>query len=182
MTYGECLLGVEAGGKAVQFNDYEFLFARDYLTTGRSRLTKETHEVYGDKGGVLRTTKEYTYASDYHKLVSGVKETASDGSEIVTKYYYPHDYSSTVNAALQTMKDKHILLPVDVRSYKGGRLVSGEQTSTMHTVSRRLLTVRKPRLRILISTRIPLSHSQLTCGVRMMPTGCLYPRKHVRMA
>lgn len=49
MTYGECLLGVEAGGKAVQFNEYEFLFARDYLTTGRSRLTKETHEVYGDK-------------------------------------------------------------------------------------------------------------------------------------
>lgn len=127
MTYEERLLGVEPGAKAIQFNDYEFLFARDYLTTGRSRLTKETHEVYGDKGGVLRTTKEYTYASDYHKLVSGVKETASDGSEIVTKYYYPHDYSSTANAALQTMKDKHILLPVDVRSYKGGRLVSGEQ-------------------------------------------------------
>ena len=69
MTYEECLLGVEAGGKAVQFNEYEFLFARDYLTTGRSRLTKETHEVYGDKGGVLRTTKEYTYASDHHKHI-----------------------------------------------------------------------------------------------------------------
>ena len=128
MTYEECLLGVEAGGKAVQFNEYEFLFARDYLTTGRSRLAQETHEVYGDKGGALRTTKEYTYAPDYHKLVSEVKETASDGSGIVTKYYYPHDYTSTANAALQTMKDKHILLPVDVRSYKGGRLVSGEQT------------------------------------------------------
>lgn len=128
MTYEECLLGVEAGGKAVQFNEYEFLFARDYLTTGRSRLAQETHEVYGDKGGVLRTTKEYTYAPDYHKLVSEVKETASDGSGIVTKYYYPHDYTSAANAALQTMKDKHILLPVDVRSYKGGRLVSGEQT------------------------------------------------------
>lgn len=125
MTYEEHTLGVEPGSKAIQFNDYEFLFARDYLTSGRSRLTSEAHVTYGENGG-YRTTKVYTYAPGFHKLVSEVKETVSDGSEVVTKYYYPHDYTS--DAALQAMKEKNILSPVDVRSYKSGRLVSGEQT------------------------------------------------------
>jgi len=128
-TYEETLLGVEPGGKAVQFNDYEFLFARDYLTGGRVRLTKAVHEVHGDRKGVLRTTREYTYAPGFHKLVSEVKETTSEGDEWVTKYYYPHDYTATAShAELAAMKTKRILQPVDVRRYKDGLLVSGGQT------------------------------------------------------
>ena len=77
------------------------------------------------------------------------------------------------------MKDKHILLPVDVRSYKGGRLVSGEQTKynaygQPETAYRAETTATE--------IAFNLSHSQPTCGVRMMLTGYLYPRKHVRMA
>lgn len=128
-TYEETLLGVEPGAKAIQITDYEFLFGKDYLTSGRARLTKETHTVYDDNGKALRTTREYTYAPGFHKLVSEVKETTSEGDEWVTKYYYPHDYTATAShAELAAMKTKRILQPVDVRRYKDGLLVSGGQT------------------------------------------------------
>jgi YD repeat-containing protein len=69
----------------------------------------------------------YLYNDSTHAQLTGVSITNSDLNEMITKYYYPHDYDNIQN--FSTLINKSIIAkPVDVRTYSNNQLISGTQT------------------------------------------------------
>jgi len=102
-----------------------FIYARYYNIGGLVKPITQITNFYGESEKPLRTVKELDYTSPYHKQLTESREFTSKGVKLTTNYYYPTDYPNS----FASLKDKHILSPIDVRSYKNGRLVTGQQIS-----------------------------------------------------
>jgi hypothetical protein len=100
------------------------LYTRSNSIGGLVKINQEINRQYVPGQGVIRTVKEYDYSSPLHKQVTESRVWNSDGELIKEKFYYPIDYGST----LSSLSNGNIFKPVDVRSYKGSKLISGLQT------------------------------------------------------
>jgi YD repeat-containing protein len=96
-----------------------------------SYIGQETVTKYQSNGNIVSTTN-YTYDAfipqnvNGHSLLSKESFTASDGSVIEKRYYYPQDYGSVQN--FSTLISKRIInIPIDVRTYNGSTITSGDQ-------------------------------------------------------
>ena len=127
MTYEDQFLQVVPGykvlGTGAGTTMNEIFMACDYLACGRTRLTGKSRTEYGTGNG-FTTTTTYTYANGYHRLVEEQRSTDSKGETLLTRTRYPESYGSYFNA----LKTAHILLPIDVRTYRNGTLAEGWQT------------------------------------------------------
>jgi len=111
------------GYKVVKLGPEAYLYSRYYNIAGYVKPIKEITRTYNSNGSSVRTVKDLEYTSVYHKQLTESKEYTSKGDIIVQKYYYPPEYGNTMSA----LNNSHILIPVDVRSYKNGNLIMGEQ-------------------------------------------------------
>lgn len=109
--------------KVFQLSEYNYMYTRSYNIGGKVNIRKEVNRQYTPEGIVVRTSKEYDYLSSYHNKPTEIRTIMSQGGNVTEKYYYSTDYG----AYFQTLVDKNILSPIDVRSYIDGRLVSGIQ-------------------------------------------------------
>jgi hypothetical protein len=112
------------GYKIMPITDYKFIYARYYDIGGMVRPIKEVSRNYNSDGSFVRAVKELDYTSLAHKQLTESRFYSSAGEVISTKYYYPTEYGST----LTSLNSQHILSPIDIRSYKNGKLISGIQT------------------------------------------------------
>jgi len=111
------------GYKVLKLGEYEYMYARYYTTVGLVKTNREVNIQYIPGQGKAYKVTEYDYTSSSHKQVTESRTWNSTGKLITDKYYYPPEYGNT----LATLRDKNILLPVDSRTYKGSRLISGVQ-------------------------------------------------------
>jgi YD repeat-containing protein len=109
--------------KVFQIGEYEYTYSRSYTIGGSVNVSKEVNRQYTPDGKVIRTSKEYDYSSPYHKKPTETRVILSQGGNITERYYYPTEYGSY----FQTLINKNILNPVDVRSYRNGTLIAGVQ-------------------------------------------------------
>jgi YD repeat-containing protein len=108
--------------KVLKFNDYEYAYARYYTIGGLVKVSKEVNR-QNIAQGTVRTVKEYDYNSPFHKQVTETRTWNSSGNLFTDRFYYPTEYGNTFSS----LKTQNILLPVDVRSYNGSKLISGTQ-------------------------------------------------------
>lgn len=111
------------GYKTASIGDGEFFYSRYYQAGGIAKPVKQINEMYNDDGTVTRAVKELSYSATAHKQLTDSWEYSSKKDAVKTNYYYPTEYGNT----LSSLKDQHILAPVDVRSYRNGKLISGKQ-------------------------------------------------------
>lgn len=112
------------GYKVTSFGDeIQYFYSRYYDVGGMAKPIKEVTEMYNSDGSYIRTVKELDYSSVNHKQLTETREYDSRGDATATKYFYPTEYGSL----LTSLKDKHILAPVDIRKYRNAKLISGEQ-------------------------------------------------------
>lgn len=117
-------LKVVPGYKVSAFGDeIQYFYARYYDIGGMAKPIRQVTTTFSSNGSYIRTVKELDYSSPYHKQLTESREYSSKGDVIATKYYYPTEYGSS----LSSLKDGHILAPVDIRSYRNAKLISGEQ-------------------------------------------------------
>lgn len=110
--------------KTVQFTEYKFLYTRFYhIIGGTVKKTKQVSETYDVNGEITRTETQYEYGSDRHQQITESRTLDSQGKVIHTEYYYPTEYGDRFADLVQ----KNILLPIDVRTYKDNKLISGTQ-------------------------------------------------------
>ena len=109
--------------KVFQLSEYNYMYTRSYNIGGMVNVTKEVSRQYTSDGKVIRTSKEYDYLSSHHKKATEIRTILSEGGSVTEKYYYPTEYDNY----FQTLTGKNILAPVDVRSYRNGKLISGIQ-------------------------------------------------------
>lgn len=109
--------------KVIQMSEYEYSYARSYTVGGMANISFEVNRQYNPDGSVVRTWKDYKYLSSGHKKATEIITDLGQGESITEKYYYPTEYGNS----LANLVDKNILTPVDVRSYRNGKLISGMQ-------------------------------------------------------
>ncbi len=109
--------------KAFQLSDYDYMYTRYYNVGGVVNVTKEVNKQYVTGQPVICTVKEYAYNSPHHKKPTQIITTTSQGDDITEKYYYTTEYDNYFSA----LKQKNILSPVDIRSYRNGKLIAGVQ-------------------------------------------------------
>jgi YD repeat-containing protein len=110
--------------KVCGFGEHEYLYARSYTTGGSVKVSKEVSLQYIPGQGTVCSVKEYDYSSPQHKQLTESRTWNSLGELSTTQYYYPTEYETTLSG----LTSNHILKPVDIRTYKGDKLVSGVQT------------------------------------------------------
>ena len=110
--------------KVRKFVDNEYMYVRSYTTGGVVKVIREVNQQNIAGQGIIRTVKEYDYNSPSHKQITESRTWNSSNELFTDRYYYPTEYGNT----LSFLKDENMLLPVDVRSYKGSKLLSGVQT------------------------------------------------------
>ena len=100
-----------------------YIFDDYTVSSGVKQLTKKTEVTYSGTSDSLVVTYDYTYNQQY--LMSNSIKSTSTGT-LKTYYYYPLDYGTYFSNLTGT---RNILgLPIDVRTYNGTQLISGEQT------------------------------------------------------
>lgn len=125
ISYDIKALRVVPGYKVSAITDYQFIYSRYYDVGGMIKPIRQVSKTYNADGTFIRSVKELDYSASEHKQVTETRDyTSRSGSLLTTKYYYPPEYGNT----LSSLKNRHILVPVDIRNYKAGKLVSGEQT------------------------------------------------------
>jgi YD repeat-containing protein len=105
-------------------NGGRVIYARYYNAGGLVKPVKQIKTVTAN-GIDMVTTTDIDYTSTFHKQVTETRQTVSNGQVVTTQYYYPTEYTN----AFTTLKNKNILQPVDIRTYKNGTLVSGTQVT-----------------------------------------------------
>jgi YD repeat-containing protein len=111
------------GYKVSLITEYIFIYARYYDVGGMVKPIRQVTKTFDTDGNYVRTVKELDYSSTAHKQVTETRDYVGNGEIIFTKYYYPTEYGAT----LSNLNNRHILNPVDVRGYRNGKLISGEQ-------------------------------------------------------
>ncbi len=127
-------------------NSYDGLSIKQQVMNYAGRPNKTCHFLFAtytinQLKQKLDSIKEYTYSStdqthvellkkfeynDYLLMNKSISLNSNDET-IETKYYYPPDYNSVSNFSILT--EKNIIgKPVDVRTYNGTKLISGQQT------------------------------------------------------
>ncbi|GGF25750.1 hypothetical protein GCM10011518_38880 [Flavobacterium limi] len=110
--------------KVTSFGDeIAYYYARSYDIGGMAKPITQITKTYNSDGSYIEIKKEFDYNSTYHKQLTESREYTSKGDTIATKYYYPTEYGTSLSA----LKDKNILSPVDVRSYRNAKFISGKQ-------------------------------------------------------
>lgn len=100
-----------------------YIFDDFTVSSGVKHLTTKTEVTYSGTSDSLVVNTDYTYNQQY--LISNNIKTTSTGT-LKTYYYYPSDYGTYFS---NLTGSRNILgLPIDVRTYNGTRLISGEQT------------------------------------------------------
>ena len=117
-------LKVVPGYKVSAITDHSFVYSRYYDVGGMVKPIKQVSKIYSSNGSYLRTIKELDYSSTSHKQLTESRDYTSTGEIITTQYFYPSEYGNTFS----TLRDNNFLLPIDIRRYKNGQLVSGNQT------------------------------------------------------
>ncbi|PWG77963.1 hypothetical protein [Pararcticibacter amylolyticus] len=111
------------GYKIAQVDEGRFFYARYYDIGGMVKPVRQVSSVYNNDGSITRTTKNLYYNAVEHKQLTESRDYSSKDEEVRTRYYYPPEYGNTFSL----LKGQHILSPIDVRSYKNGKLITGEQ-------------------------------------------------------
>ncbi|MFW6371000.1 MAG: hypothetical protein ACOC10_07345, partial [Bacteroidota bacterium] len=111
------------------YSDQQFVpnifYSKYTIDTDWYRLDKTIEKTY-DNGRVLTKTTNYEYDNQYY-LTTKSWYTDSKNNTISTYYYYPFDYTST-SYNISALKSKNIIAkPIDVRTYDGTQLISGQQ-------------------------------------------------------
>ena len=110
-----------SGDKFYSRKDYTYQYVLKYDTIKNYSLNADG--TYSSS--FIQSVSEYDYNS--FSLLSLKKTQKSNNLWNSEKYYYPHDYTSVENCS--TLIYNHIIAkPIDVRTYNGTRLISGEQT------------------------------------------------------
>ncbi|WEK35221.1 MAG: RHS repeat protein [Candidatus Pseudobacter hemicellulosilyticus] len=109
--------------RVIQVDNQRYFYNRFYTIGGYVKPVNQVTKTFDGNGNFVRTEKRLKYTSVSHKQLTESRDLSSAGDTIVTRYYYPPEYGN----ALVQLNDKHILLPVDVRRYKEGKLIGGEQ-------------------------------------------------------
>ncbi|MFV0311416.1 MAG: hypothetical protein ACK5KN_07180 [Dysgonomonas sp.] len=121
--YKTAILQAIPNYKALRLADNEYMYARSYTIGGSVNVSKEVNRQYIPGQGMVRVVKENDYTSVSHKQITENRTWDSSGKLVTTKYYYPPEYGEV----LLGLKNSNILVPVDVRSYKENKLLSGMQ-------------------------------------------------------
>ncbi len=111
------------GYKVAGFGE-DYVYARNYTVGGQVKVKREVSKQYLADGSEVRTVTEYDYSESPHKKMKEQRVWNSDGSKLTTKYYYPTEYSSGLFTSLI---NKNMLYPIDTRTYKDNKLISGNQ-------------------------------------------------------
>jgi YD repeat-containing protein len=124
-------LAVEKYYDPSSFSSVDFRLLHPYnvipymLTSYFNYINNEQVTKYESNGSVSTTTNYY-YDNNKHCSLSREVFADSDGTMVEKRYYYPHDYNAVEN--FSTLIRKWIIAnPVDVRTYRGTKLVDGEQ-------------------------------------------------------
>lgn len=121
--YTTKILHVVPNYKVFALSEYEYMYTRSYTVGGMVNINKEVKKQYISEEKVIRTSNEYSYLSPYHKKITEKKTDINREGNVTEKYYYPTEYGSY----FETLIQKNILNPIDVRSYRNGKLISGIQ-------------------------------------------------------
>ncbi len=110
---------------------YEYLDDFDvvyyYLNSYWEQPVSTTVTEYDDTGNTFTTTTTYNYANSYHAQLTDEKTTDSRGQVINKKYYYPTDYSMSIESISSLINKYMIGKQIDTRTYNNNRLTSLEQ-------------------------------------------------------
>ena len=117
-VYENEVLGAKAGYKSMRIADEYYIVGCNYIANGYLRLAKEIHAK--DR---VSTNVQYEYSTELPSRLISKKTDLSNGQVMTEKYYYPSDYGSICSSLVA----KNIVSPLDIRSYVGGKLVSGIQ-------------------------------------------------------
>lgn len=105
------------------------IFTRLYpVSLGKPRLIRSINHIYDmHSGRSLTTTREFEYNA-LNDQAQQIKTTVSTGDQITVRLYYAVDYiNSAMSGAIGLMKYNNMLVqPVEIRSYRNGKLTSGE--------------------------------------------------------
>jgi YD repeat-containing protein len=124
IKYDTRAIYAEPGYKVAKMGEYyEYLYARYYILGGMSKIKNEINRLYTPDNTIIRSETVYDYSSS-HKKVTEKRVLTSTGDYLMEKYYYPTEYAD----CFPDLKNKHILFPIDIRSYKNGKLIGGKQT------------------------------------------------------
>lgn len=108
--------------KAFRLYEYDYLYTHSYTVGGMTNISKEVNKQY-KAGNIVRTSKEYEYTSPYHKKITETRTLTSTGDFVKERYYYPTEYGNYFS----TLKNKNILTPIDIRTYRNNKLILGYQ-------------------------------------------------------
>ncbi|MBN1182575.1 MAG: hypothetical protein JXB49_09835, partial [Bacteroidales bacterium] len=87
---------------------FYFDMVRYQLLSVWQQLTSKTETEYDDSGNELSTVTTYYYDNATHAQLSRESTTNSKGESVLKKYYYPHDYATSL-FNIVSLKDSFIL-------------------------------------------------------------------------
>ena len=93
--------------------------------TGAKHLDQVKTTIYSDDGEFV-TIENYDYGDYLNDPVSKTI-SKSDGSTTTTYLKYPHNYNSSINNISVLLNKNIVGMPIDMRTYNGGQLISGNQ-------------------------------------------------------
>jgi len=92
----------------------QFVYApRFYENPSFWTVTESEKETLYTPSGKISTTKKYTYNNTVHRQITQIEENRSDGSNSITKFKRPNDYTVSGNLSfVEQLRNNHIILPV----------------------------------------------------------------------
>lgn len=112
------------GYRVIKIPNYGgYIYARDYTIGGIAKVIKQENKRYNNDNIAFKKVREYKYNSSLHKQATESKEYIDQNDAISTTYYYPSEYGDYFTSLIR----QNILTPIDVRSYRNGKLISGTQ-------------------------------------------------------
>ncbi|WP_321515392.1 BACON domain-containing protein [Marinifilum fragile] len=119
-----CLPLIVFGGDS-PLTEYHNYYEMYYLRGGTMQLKSiQNIDYFGNDIVESLETFEYDNVNNYQQVES--QKTSSDGKNVITRNFYPHDYPNVPE--LDLLKQRNIISkPVDVRTYIDNKLVSGQQ-------------------------------------------------------
>jgi len=114
--------------------DPEYLAFLSYFQTSKYYIYSKWHHLEStevieidNNDDALTVTTNYLYEDTTHAQITQESYVNSLGQTIQTKYYYPDDYYNYVQNFSTLKSNFMIALPIDIRTYNGSQLISGQQ-------------------------------------------------------
>lgn len=109
---------------AASYEQPVYIFDSYSVSSGVKQLQNTTVSNYSGLNDSIKELTNYEY--NQTQLLRKFEKVINNGS-ITTFYYYPNDYNSSPNFSA-LINSNIIGKPIDSRTYKGNRLISGSQT------------------------------------------------------